>query len=520
MKDTLEKDYMNIVSYDHRKRFGQFYTPEMIADLMAAWIMQSNPKNICDPAFGLGSFYKSCKKMGFNGIFFANEIDKVSYEFVKKNINIGTENLYISNTDYFLNWDNKYDAIICNPPYLRFQFFYTRETVIQKLKEITGENFSGYTNIASAFLVKSILELQENGRLAYIMPCEFLNTGYGVTVKKILLSYGVVHNIIKVNDEFGVFSEVTTTICIILFEKVKKNNNRYITFSKIMSISSMKILEIRKTSSTSINYRDKWLPYFSYHIESTELPSSFVPLSTYGHFKRGIATGANDFFVLRRSQIVKIGLTDSEYKLCITKSNQISNLFFTQEDIDDLEKNDAPIYIFSPIYDTNSQNLFGQCLSQQAQEYIRYGEVNQYNCRYLTRTRKVWFFLERRDPAPILFGVFSRGNFKIIRNETSSINLTCYHGFTPNHIGSKYIDRMFIFLNSTLGNYCLTSNKRQYGNDLDKFEPSDLDAVKVPSPGQLERIPDWLIQQEMEHLRKFNSLSEGGEIHLNDFFHL
>ncbi len=67
--------------------------------------------------------------------------------------------------------------------------------------------------------------------------------------------------------------------------------------------------------------------------------------------------------------------------------------------------------------------------------YIKEGEKLGYHGRYLTKTRNTWYKIEKRKPAPILFGVFSRGRLKVIRNFTTAINFTCFHSFYPNKFG-------------------------------------------------------------------------------------
>ena len=107
---------------------------------------------------------------------------------------------------------------------------------------------------------------------------------------------------------------------------------------------------------------------------------------------------------------------------------------------------------------------------------------------YLTKQRKPWYKLESRLPAPILAGVFNRGRLKVIRNFTNAINFTCFHGFYPNLFGDRYLNRLFVYLISDLGQKILMTNKRQYGNNLDKFEPRDLNEGNCPTIAQFEQV--------------------------------
>ncbi|HCB14410.1 MAG TPA: SAM-dependent methyltransferase, partial [Gammaproteobacteria bacterium] len=58
-----ESKYTDLAPIKHRKEFGQFFTPNNIADLMISWIIKDHPKSILDPAFGLGRFFDSLLKI-------------------------------------------------------------------------------------------------------------------------------------------------------------------------------------------------------------------------------------------------------------------------------------------------------------------------------------------------------------------------------------------------------------------------------------------------------------------------
>lgn len=501
---SLEKEYISIASLEHRKKFSQFYTNQQVAHFMIKWLMESNPSSIYDPAFGMGIFHEVALSVGFKGEFFGNEVDKQSFDFF--NSKVKSTSLSLKNEDYFLNWNNhnKYEAIICNPPYRRFQHFNNRDEIFKNLSLIFKTKISGYTNIASAFLLKSIYELKENGRLAYIMPLEFLSTGYGKIIKKILLNYGSIKEIFYIKDENGVFDNVITTVCVIFFEK--NQNHKSIKFSQISKISDLQIESINIIDNKSIDPKDKWLLFFEKN--PINIPKNFVSLNFYGKFKRGIATGANDFFLLNQSKILSLKLDSSDISVCLTKSQQINDSFFTENDLKILIEKDSPIFIFNP-KDTNLQ-------SSPVINYIHYGELKGYHNGYLTKNRKKWFLVEKKGIFPILFSVFSRGGYKVIRNYTNATNLTCFHGFEPNVFGTNYIDKIFIFLKSDLGNTILHQNRRKYGGDLDKFEPSDLNNISIPYPEQFDLITAEQVKDELINIKNTGKISSSMNLFFNN----
>jgi len=228
-----ELKYIAETPLNHRKDYGQFFTPMCVARLMVQWVLKDNPETVLDPAFGLGVFYDEAIKTpsGNQVHFIGYEIDRNIFEFLNRNGD--SPYLRVINSDYLEAEAEKFDGIICNPPYMRFQKFLKRHDILPKIEEKIGKKLIGYSNISSLFLVKSLRELKINGNLAYIMPFEFFNTGYGKEIKKSLLENHLLKQIIIFDNEKEIFPEATTTVCVLLCKNdVKKE--------------TIKILQIKK----------------------------------------------------------------------------------------------------------------------------------------------------------------------------------------------------------------------------------------------------------------------------------
>jgi adenine-specific DNA-methyltransferase len=394
---------------------------------------------------------------------------------------------------------------------MRFQKFLGRNTVFAAFEKQLQIRLSGYTNTASAFLLKSVSELQENGRLAYVMPLEFLNTGYGEIVKDSLLKHGNISSIIRLDCEKDVFPDVVTSVGIVLFEKTTQRD-----FTSFYSIHNLSDLEnilslspIKRIPYGDLNACEKWLKYFDQTEDISFCPDYFVPLSYYGTFSRGIATGANEFFVLTRTQSNSICAHDHELLPCITKSSQIRKPLFSNDDFTSIASADVPVFLL---------NANGK-LSVGVENYVKEGMSRGFHLRYLTKVRNPWYRIENRTPAPLLFGVFSRDGYKIIRNFSRAVNLTCYHGFKPNLFGSQLVDHLFLYLMSKAGRKILSQNMRTYGDSLDKFEPNDLNKSLVPSMEYFSSIDTKRIKDEMRHISSQGHLSSRGERMFEDLLH-
>ena len=500
MENSLFSAYSNVTSLEHRKKFGQFFTPKAIAKFMIDWLLIDRSDSCLDTAFGLGVFAEELDASNYNFASFKTyELDSHIFDFSK---NYFGEKITIHNKDYLLNWDNpKFDSIICNPPYMKFQNFQSKEEVIEVFEENLGIRLSGYTNTASAFLLKSIEELKDGGKLAYIMPFEFMNAGYGQIVKEFLLEQGTINALIKIDCEKDTFSEVVTSVGIIFFTKQNKSTHD-IPFYVITSLSQLTKLDdltpIRSVSRNDIKPKDKWAKHFE--LNQITINSKWLcQLNYYGSFSRGIATGANEYFSANQTKAKKFKLPEGALIPCITKSNQLKTSIFSSEKLEKLILSDATIYLV---------NLEENSDCPAIKSYIKLGEEREVHKRYLTKMRSPWYKLEKRKPAELLFGVFSRDGYKVVRNFTNSINLTCYHGFNTNMFGAKYLDLLFFYFLSGAGKKILTINMRKYGDGLDKFEPNDLNNSFVPSSGWFDSLKEVDIAYEYSQIRKNGKISE------------
>ena len=504
--DRIERDYLDTVGESHRKTFGQFFTHPKVAGFMVRWIADSKNRHVHDPSFGLGAFYNVASKLRVR--FTASEIDsEILTHWKNANPN---SHIDISREDYLLSWGKNLGNVVCNPPYMRFQKFKNRDLVFHRFEEQLGIRLSGYTNSASAFLVKSLSELESSGRLAYIMPLEFLNTGYGTLIKERLIDGAHLSAIISLDCEKDVFPDSLTSVGIILYDSSSKYSSvRFFTANSIESLDSILDQEaVSEVSYTRLAPEAKWLTYFEDDLISVSSEKS-TTLDYYGRFTRGIATGANEFFVLRPSDADMLELEDSELTRIITKSSQIQKPFFTDDDHSDLMNSDEPTLLFSP----NGRH------SEKARDYIQLGERGGFHQRFLTKSRTPWYKTESRVPSPLLLGVFARGRFKVVRNRSSALNLTCFHGFQPNLSGLKYLDHIFLYLTSAVGQEVISLSMRRYGDGLNKFEPNDLNSALVPSLDVFDEIPQSDVDSAVESLREtgtipgyigsyFNSLKE------------
>jgi len=475
----LEQKYTQKTDLTHRKKFAQFFTPQPIANLMSNWLLGNNSlKTVLEPAFGLGIFSRnllakkeSLKIKGFD--VDKKILDEARIHFKsQKNVSLNLE-------DYMYNdWKNKYDGIICNPPYLKFHD-YDNKQIIQEVENNLKFKFNGFTNLYTLFLLKSIFQLNKNGRAAYIIPSEFLNSDYGKLVKKYLLKTETLRHLFVIDFKENVFDNAMTTASILLLANDKKNAT--VNISTIDSKSDLELINTyinlypKEKGEFTFKPNDldpniKWRKY--YQFQNSINYKNLVPFSTYAKVVRGIATGANDYFTFNKSKTNEFSIPKENLLPCICKAKDVKGNFFTKFDYKNLVETNELAYLF------NGKNPINKNVS----DYIEKGVKEEVNEKYLTKSRKPWYSLENRPPAPIWVSVFNRNGIKFIRNEANISNLTTFHCVYPtnSNLFSKInIDLLFAYLLTNVAKEIFSDNRREYGNGLKKFEPNDLNKSKM-----------------------------------------
>ncbi|MBR4157073.1 MAG: SAM-dependent DNA methyltransferase [Bacteroidales bacterium] len=482
---TPEEKYISSVPLDHRKKHAQFFTPPDIAHFMCKWILEQNEiSSILEPAYGLGIFSRTIRTSCDVKID-AYETDDIilshATNYIPKQVNINYADYLDS------DWEQKYDAIICNPPYLKFHD-YNNSKYILSVNNHLNTKLNGFTNIYTLFLLKSISQLNNGGRLAYIVPSEFLNSDYGVEVKKALLESGTLRHIIIIDFSQCAFNEALTTACILLCSK--DDQSKKISFSVVNEISNLEnsINNGININIDQLNPEEKWKKYYS---ETNIIKyNNLVPFSTFAKVSRGIATGANNYFTFNKSKIERYNIKDHCFLPCICHSADVSNQIFSNDEFTELANNDKSVFLFNGCLDNYDDHV---------KNYLKLGEDSGINKKYLTASRKPWYAIENRKPSPIWVSVFNRKKLKFIMNEAGVYNLTTFH--CVYNISNLDTNILFSYLITDVAKEIFMDNSRQYANGLIKFEPNDLNKGYVVDLRLLTHQEKTFIQQIYDKLK-------------------
>ena len=460
------------------KRLGQVPTPPAIAALMAKWVMSAKPESVLDPAAGLGNLLHACAAIR-NGVkLVAVERDQDTFQQAKRTAPHGTKLIL---ADYLFAESGQFTGIIANPPYVKSQRLEYSEAKWRYFDERFGVPLDRLTNLYAIFFLKIWDDLAPGGRAAVLLPAEFMNANFGEEIKERLLSEMSPAGVIVFAPELNLFADALTTSAIIFLERggAKDHPVRAIKAASLDSAAEFvgHLLGEHADASTqtvhdlrTFDPREKWLNALLEDAPSKVVHHLTQKIGDYFQCRRGIATGANDFFCLNESLLRHHRLSQEHIEPCVTKATDADGMVFTRRKLGDLAKSDRRCYLLSP-----------RVNGAELDSYLRTGQDLGIHERHLPSHRSIWYQPENRAVADVWVAVFSRETVKFILNTSGAKNLTCFHGLYARNDKTSLAPLLVLFLNSSWGRVAFSQVNRFYGDGLNKLEPKDVEAMPCPA---------------------------------------
>jgi adenine-specific DNA methylase len=466
---------------------GGFYTPNTIASFILKWGFNGNAKmDILEPSCGDGVFLEEIKngKYKYNSIV-GIELDKKEADKSKK---LGVKKTKIIASDFHkfcLDTKEKFDFIVGNPPYIRFQYFNKeQQKAASKIFEKAGLKYSKLTNAWVSFVIGSSLLLKENGKMGFVLPAEILQVSYAQTLREFLSHF--YNKITIVSFEKLVFSDIQQEVVLLLCEKNKTDSHliEHIELRDAEELDKVDILRF-KTPQKKIDFKtSKWTFYFLNQKEIDFLikikNKKIIPtLGDYAKVEVGITTGANPFFTVPLSTVQSYNLEKFAYPM-VGRSVQVPSVIFTKKDWNENNKKEARAHLlaFPKISDLKGET--------GAKRYIKFGETLKIHQGYKNKIREEWQIVPSLRVSDALF--IRRNNLypKLIINKASAYTTDTMHRVSVNNgvdlkpLVASYYNSLSLAFAEICG--------RSHGGGVLELMPSEAQEIFLPYHKNNEKL--------------------------------
>lgn len=458
---------------------GGFYTPSPIASFILKWAFNGNKElDILEPSCGDGVFLEEIKK----GNYKYNSVTAIEFDEIEanKSENIKLANSTIINTDfhkYCINTNRKFDLIIGNPPYIRYQYFdKEQQNYASEIFDKANLKYSKLTNAWVSFVVGSSLLLKEVGKIGFVLPAEILQVSYAKPLREFLAHFYNKVNI--VSFEKLVFPHIQQEVVLLLCKK-NNSNTHLIEHLELKDADDLKILDVNKLKSPKkkIDFKsNKWTFYFleQEEIDFLELLQEKKTIPKLGHYAKvevGITTGSNSFFTVPLSIVRKYNLEQYSRPL-VGRSVQVSSAIFTNNDWEKNRNIEARTHLLVfPIKSEIKDN-------EGAKEYIALGEKENIHKGYKCGIRNEWQIVPSLRTSDALF--IRRNNLypKFIINEANAYTTDTMHRVTIKQnidikaLTASYYNSISLAFSEICG--------RSHGGGVLELMPNEVEEIFLP----------------------------------------
>ena len=482
-----------------RNRLGQFATPNVLAKEIVTYILglldDKEPINFLEPALGSGSFYSAL----LQGVEPERINSAVGFELDSRFVALANElwsefGLKVIEGDYtklYRELTPDYNLILTNPPYVRHHHIdrYTKARLQVEANEVCELSINGLSGLYVYFMALAHRNMKKDGLAVWLIPSEFMDVNYGAVLRAYLTKKVELLRIHRFDPVEVQFDNALVSSAVIVFRRSKPHKDSYISFTL-----GGTLLEPRQTEEVSIQSlceSRKWTTF----PRSRSLPKwdKRITIGDLFEIRRGVATGANSYFVMSKLKADDLGLP-ARYLKPVLPSPRYLKTDIIIEGVDGYPLLDQQMVLFDCDL---PETLIGDAHTQ-LYNYIVTGVELGINERYLPSKRSPWYRQEQRSPAPFLSTYMGRGTgekkpFRFIWNQSRAIATNVYLLLYPKPLlkdivrdyeKATLIHEGLNFLEADE----LREEGRVYGGGLYKIEPREL--KRMSARPLIKRLPE------------------------------
>ncbi|GAA3609129.1 N-6 DNA methylase [Kineosporia mesophila] len=475
-----------------RKARGAFFTPAPIARYVTRWALRGSGGRVLEPSSGEAAFLLAAAEFGGPEWFLDGvELHPESAQSARSALEATGIRATVTTADFFtLDPTGDYDAVIGNPPYVRYHDFTGSDRArAQAAARRAGVSLSGLASSWAAFTVHASRFLRPGGRLGLVLPAELLSVNYAAPVRRYLLENFARVRLVAFTER--VFPGVVAEIVLVLADGFHSPgiSGRLETLqvrnaAALEELPAEPVFESFTVPSPDLKWTPALIPAeplraFDQLLRGPE----FSVLDDWGRVSLGIVTGNNSFFALTLDEAAARGLGPADLlPLSPPGSSHLRGLDFSADALRELGENGSAVKLFRP----------ADRRSPAAAAYVRAGESMGVDEAYKCRIRTPWWQVRLAPPPDLLLTYMNADAPRLVTNSARAHHLNSVHGV---HLHRP--DPSGLLPLAALGSVTLLGAEtvgRSYGGGLLKLEPSEAKQLPLPSPHLLQAAAPALLE--------------------------
>jgi hypothetical protein len=478
-----------------RNQLGQFATPPGLADEIVKAVLTLVPTDqqlrFLEPAVGSGAFFSALIRHQQNRKIATALGVEIDERFASLAHDLWADSgLKILPGD-FLAIDpivGGANMLIANPPYVRHHHIdaVRKKELQQTVSNQLGIKISGLAGLYCYFVLLADRWLAEDAISAWLIPAEFMDVNYGQALRDYLTKHVTLLQIHRYSSTEDKFDDALVSSAVVVFQKRKPNLEAETQLSFGGSMESPS--RMTRITTENLQRETRWTRLARPSVqqrskESLRGRTESLSLGDLFAVKRGIATGANKFFMLPKSQAQEIGLPAEVLKPILPSPRHIRN-----ETIERADDGYPDIHRQLSLLDCGLPADRVMRDFPSLWSYLAKGKAEGVPAGYLVSRRKPWYSQEQRLPAPYLCSYMGRSEtrpFRFFWNKSDAIAPNVYLMLYPKPQLAAAIAASTTLAGELFEMFTQISSEdffdegRVYGGGLFKLEPAELKRLPV-----------------------------------------
>lgn len=470
--DPLGDAFCRLRNSADRRGLGQTYTPPAIVASMLEWAAREvEPARVVDPGSGSGRFTVAAGRRFPTAQLLAADVDPLATLMTRGTL--AAAGLASRSTVVLQDYRRPGPVhrhrpggptlYIGNPPYVRHhQIDQTWKRWLLQTAAARGGTASGLAGLHVHFFLATVEHGAPGDAGAFITSAEWLDVNYGRLVRQLLLDGLGGLGVHVLDPDAAPFGDALTTGVITTFRLGSRPES--IRLRQVKKAEDLGALEGgRPVGRARLAGADRWTPLIR---GPARFPEGWIELGELCRVHRGSVTGANKVWV------TPAGETDLPPEVLFPSVTRARELFAAGHTLDAVAHLRCVIDLPADldVFDAGTRKVIGRFLHQAKQRGAHDG--------YIARSRRAWWRVGLRQPAPILATYMARRPPAFVRNLAGARHINIAHGLYPRQpVAGAVLDRLAAVLRSSV----VAGQGRTYAGGLTKFEPREMERVPVPA---------------------------------------